>query len=66
MFKFGGTLRLCPCDRTRRPTAAGRRIRDAGSMESKLGLLNSSKGASREKAVDLPFTDVESRLTGEG
>lgn len=62
MFKFGRTLGFAHA------IVLGVRPRPAvqfttpGQWKAKLGLLNSSKGASREKAVSL-FPSVESRLT---
>jgi crossover junction endodeoxyribonuclease RuvC len=62
MFKFGRTLGFAHA------IVLGIRPRPAvqfttpGQWKAKLGLLNSSKGASREKAVSL-FPSVESRLT---
>jgi crossover junction endodeoxyribonuclease RuvC len=62
MFKFGRTLGFAHA------IVLGIRPRPAiefttpAQWKSKLGLLNSSKGASREKAVNL-FPSVESRLT---
>jgi crossover junction endodeoxyribonuclease RuvC len=61
MFKFGRTLGFAHA------IVLGVRPRPAvefttpAQWKSKLGLLNSSKGASREKAVNL-FPSVESRL----
>lgn len=62
MFKFGRTLGFAHA------IVLGIRPRPAvqfttpAQWKGKLGLLNSSKGASREKAVSL-FPSVESRLT---
>jgi crossover junction endodeoxyribonuclease RuvC len=62
MFKIGRTLGFAHA------IVLGVRPRPAvqfttpGQWKAKLGLLNSSKGASREKAVSL-FPSVESRLT---
>jgi crossover junction endodeoxyribonuclease RuvC len=62
MFKFGRTLGFAHA------IVLGIRPRPAiefatpAQWKSKLGLLNSSKGASREKAVNL-FPSAESRLT---
>lgn len=62
MFKFGRTLGFAHA------IVLGTRPRPAvqfttpAQWKAKLGLLNSSKGASREKAVNL-FPGVESRLT---
>jgi hypothetical protein len=62
MFKFGRTLGFAHAIvlGVRPRPAVNSRRRHSG--KAKLGLLNSSKGASREKAVNL-FPSVESRLT---
>jgi hypothetical protein len=44
MFKFGRYARVCPCDRSRHPTTAGRQIHDAGTVERQARVAQFEQG----------------------